>query len=534
MLYELLSATHPTYDSNTWDSYDALYRGGKFFRARISKFLLKNLQEPDINYAQRVKSAHYRSYAGSIVNYFASQLMASPLTIRAIDEGADEINSSLVTAAPETLEDPYYSKLKEDFDGVGTDLVDFARAAFRRVLVKQSVWLLGQLPSNDGVAPVNLQDWKDRDMGAVTFSMLEPECVLDWQHGDDGQLLWAITYQCCEDRKDITVQRGTKRMTWKVYGPEEVETFEYLLKPGDPPLQPDTPIPSTEKAKHGFTVVPLLRFAIADGLWLMNILADSQIEHFRLSSALSWAIQKTCYAMPIFKTSTDKAPVMGAGYYMMIPQGDDMIWSAPPSDPFDVVSKTIDTTKDEIYRVSQQLAQGVDNNAAAVGRSGESKLADASATEVVLKAYGAIVREIIERAFDLAANGRQDNDLTFAIEGLEKFNLEDADVVVKNAVTAVSVGIPSPTFKKELFAQTAEALLPGLDQVKKDMIRNEIDSGVDQQLKEADEAKKALADAMANPQPVAPGQPTGAVPPPTGATAKPTPNAPPAPNQKAA
>ena len=52
--------------------------------------------------------------------------------------------------------------------------------------------------------------------------------------------------------------------------------------------------------------------------------------------------------------------------------------------------------KDEIYRVAQQMALGVENNAASVGRSAESKEVDSSSTETCLKAYASPVREAAE------------------------------------------------------------------------------------------------------------------------------------------
>ena len=189
-------------------------------------------------------------------------------------------------------------------------------------------------------------------------------------------------------------------------------------------------------------------------------------------------------------------PAMGAGYAMVIGENDDLIWAAPPSAPFAVISDEAKAQKDEIYRVAQQMAQGVDNNAAAIGRSAQSKHADTSSTEICLVAYGAVVREALEKVYDLIAEGRGDS-VKFRVGGLDRFNLTDPTSAVENALSAKTLDVPSLTFKKELMMHTTEALMPSLSQDKKDAIRKEIEAGVAKQEREAEEAKKQMAESLA-------------------------------------
>jgi len=489
MQYGQLKATHPSYDAETWCDYDALYRGGKTFRARIGRFVCQNPNEPNELYAQRKREASYRSYVGPIVDYFAAMLMSAPLEIRAMSQSGEAVEP-----------DEFYAKLKEDVDGVGTDLVDFSRSSFRSCLTKRACWWLASLPANQGRAPKTRAEWEDRQLGDAKLAKLEPECVLDWEHDEAGHLLWAIVYEESAPRLSPFASRSAVRMVWRIYDRQNVTTFEKVYdKTRDPSLTDETEIPQVSSVPHGFDRVPLVRVEVPDGLWLLDRVADAQREHFRLSSGLGWAIRRTCYAMPVFKMGDGdnggpRAP-MGVGFYILIGQNDSMEWAAPPAQPYDVVSAEVKAQKDEIYRVAQQMAQGVENNAAAIGRSGESKLADASATEVCLKAYGAVIREAIEKALDLVAEGRKDG-IKFSVTGLDKFSLGDAKATVENATKATALNIPSRTLKQELFMSVAEALLPGADQMKKDAIRKEIESGVVDQEREAEEAKKALEDDM--------------------------------------
>jgi hypothetical protein len=61
---------------------------------------------------------------------------------------------------------------------------------------------------------------------------------------------------------------------------------------------------------------------------------------------------------------------------------------------------------EEIHRVADQMAAGISNNAAAIGRSGDSKEADMMATAVVLAALGDRVRKPILDVLDLVARAR--------------------------------------------------------------------------------------------------------------------------------
>lgn len=485
----LLRQTNPAYDAETWVRYEALYRGGKDFKANAGKFLLQNRGEPPDVYQARLREASYRSYVGPIVDYFASQLMAAPMTIRCTDRATnDELEET----------DEFYSSFKEDVDGQGTDLIDLARNAFRTALVKGACWFVAALPSKDGVEPVNQAEYQERGLGDAKAGKLEPENVLDWECDESGSLLWVMTYEESRPRASVAASRAKIHGVWRIFDTKNVTVYERDWEERDGPGEDDVLMYPVSEEPHGFNRVPLIRVELPRGLWLMNRVADAQVEHFRLSAGLGWAIRRTCYAMPVFRmgSSVGPEPVMGSGYFLKVGEKDSVDWVAPPAQAFTVISDEMKAQKDEIYRVAQQMAQGVDNSAASVGRSADSKRADASSTEVCLVAYGAVVREALEKLYDLVAEGRGDA-IKFHVGGLDKFNLADPTVAVDNAVSASGLDVPSETFNKELLMHTADALLPGLAQETKDAIRKEIEAGIKEQMAEKKAAKEAAAKALA-------------------------------------
>lgn len=472
MRLALLKSTHSSYDSDTWVKYESLYRGGKDFRANIGMFLHRNPLEAEDTFRQRKAESAYRSYVGPIVDYFSSQLMAAPLTVRCNNADGSDVESL----------DQFYSEFKEDADGSGTDLVDLARDAFRTALIKGSAWLLVSMPqSPDRVA--TLADWRARGLGRARVELIQPNNVLDWERGEDGELDWVLTYSESTPRAKLSDDRGKLLSTWRYYDRTSVETFERRWDPRVDRSDPEQDVPSIGKIDHGFSRVPLVQLNLPRGLWLLNRVAEAQIEHFRLSAGLTWAIRRTCYAMPVFKMTGGNAgegPVMGSGQFLVIGTDDDVTWLSPPSAPFQVIADEAKSQKDEIYRVANQMANGVDNNAAAVGRSAQSKHADSASTEVCLLAYGAVVREALEKIYDTVSDGRGDQ-VRWRIGGLDRFNLNDPLSVVESAVKAQDLNVPSATFKKELLIHTADALMPSLTQDKKDAIRSEISMGIDGQ-----------------------------------------------------
>lgn len=487
MLLDVLSAQHPSYTPAVWAKYDALYRGGEAFRACIDAFLPQNPQEPATVYAARKTEAPYTGYVGPICDWFAAKLFSASLVVRATNATGEHVDA-----------DPFYAAWKEDVDGAGTDLVDFVRASFTSALVKGRSWWCVELPDDGEGEPINAAHWKARGLGDAYVYSLENEQVLDFAVDGRGELTWAIVADVDTPRDLPTDKRSRIVETWRVYDRTNVETFRISYDPAVNEQRP-TSAPSIDKRPHGFQRVPLVALGFVgtkavkirvgartvlvggskmEGFWLLSRLADPQIAHFRNSAALDWNIKRTCYAMPVFEIGDeDKPPVMGAGYFIQLAPGDKANWIGPPTQHLDVLAKRVDSLKDEIYRVANQMAQGVSNNAAAIGRSGESKQADANSTEVVLRVYGAIAREAIERTYSLLAEGRGD-PVGWSIEGFDTFSLSDATQVVAAALDVQALDVPSATFRRELMYRVADAFLPNADQATKDAIRSEIDSGV--------------------------------------------------------
>ena len=492
MRYEVLCKRNPSVDATTMARYNALYQGGEEFKRHLRWALPRNPLEGEDVYKLRCREAYYRSYVGAIVDFFAAELFAAPFAVRASTELAEaeppserepETDSEppserelASTPRPKTEPaDPYYAALKEDCDGCGTDLASFAKKLFVEAVVDGAAWVLAELPDDDGAPPRDRGEWNDRGLGAARLKFLDAKDVLDWEVDSDGGLLWATTYACSWVRPDPRSAQTLKRETWRIYDRETVETFEIVYDPDKVKLKKDTDVPSVGVMSHRFPRVPLLRMTPADGLWLLERTADAQLEHFRLSCALSWSTKRACYPMAIFYAEGEESmPVAGPGYIQRIGIREKFEWIAPSTAPLEHLAKQIREQRDEIYRLGLQMANSVDNNATALGRSGESKAADAASAEVILKAYAGMVRECIEEIFELVSDARGDTETTFSIEGMDTFSLEGLTAALAALQTGLDMGIPSSTLIRELRTRAADMLLPTASQEVKDAVRAEI------------------------------------------------------------
>jgi hypothetical protein len=460
MKYSLLCNRHPEYDGRLYKRYQALYEGGKLFKDSAREFLHPGPTDPPQVYDLRIRESSYRSYVGPIIDFFASQLFSAPYAIRTNLETLDE----------------FYSQFKEDVDLAGTDLTAFMKHRFIEALIKGKSYWLAEKPALD-LQPQDREEWAQlaqQGLDWVKLSSISTDCVIDWECNEYGDYEWLITHDKSCRRVSPTAGREIMTETWKVYDIDKVSVYQIRYTKRQPP-RPDDIIPLVESYQHGFNKVPVMKLCLPEGLWLLNRAASAQIEHFRLSSALGWSLRKSAYAVGIFKLKDDRKIANSAGQGIILGTEEDFKFAEPTGACFDILQKEIEHQKDEIYRITNQMAQAADNSSHSLGRSGQSKQADQASTEIILHAYSDIVKEAIEKTYELISDARGDVDLHFSIEGMNKFYLQDTASLIESAKAAKDLQIASPTFYQELDYRVTEATLPwDTSQEVKDQIRKEI------------------------------------------------------------
>jgi hypothetical protein len=496
--YKDLNQRHPSADLDRLEDLRALYEGDARLEKRVHRFLFQRPRERPERFELRKREAQYRNYLGPIIDYFASMLFTSKPILKAKTETGEDV----------TAPDKYWAKFKEDCDAAGTDLDAFFKARLTDAMVTRTGWLRVHMPQDEGQPPLNAADFESRGLGNGRLEAIDSAEVLDWDIGPDGALAFVMLHSATAHRMGPAGGRETIVETWQWLTRETVETYSLTWEAEKPPT-PETNVPRIgEPAPHGFGRVPLVCLDLPPALWVASRLKSPQLAHFRKVNAQSWSLAATCYAMPVVKVQDPAEYVKqasGAGYEIVLQQDDEFTWEAPPADHFAALDTEIKAEKDEIFRIAHQMALGVENNAAAVGRSAESKASDAEATRVVLVAFSRFVKETIELVLDLISAARGEK-LRWSVEGLDDFAALDIATLLENLKLLKEAGdIPSKTFQIKIKTRVAESLLRDEDEATKQTIRKEIADGtadpVEERQRELDAAAATFGPASSPERP---------------------------------
>lgn len=468
--YAQLNERHPGCDPERIADLRALYDGDRRLAKRIRGFLPQREREKPQRYELRIREWQYRNYVGPIIDFFASMLFVSRPILKAKREGDKD---------PLTDPGDYYTRLREDCDKNGTDIDAFFKARATDAMIDGVSWIRLHHASQppDGVIE-SLKDYQELGVGDTWLSAVQHSDVLDWETDDAGRLLWAVVHSKDRRRESLAASRDTITETWDHLLPDRVDTYRIRYEEKNPP-DPGSEVPLVAEAAHKYGAVPLVCIDLPAALHVASRLHKAQVAHLRKLNALAWSLSCTAYAMPVAKVADPEQfaqVVAGAGYGIIIGKDESWEWEAPPAAHFGALDTEIKAEKDEIFRVAHQMALGVENNAAAVGRSAESKAADVESTRVVLTAFSRVVKESIERVLDLVSRARGDQ-YSWSVEGLDDFAAVDvASLVETLGMVQTAGGIPSKTFNTQIKSRLAEALLRDADEKTKAEIRKEIEA----------------------------------------------------------
>lgn len=463
MKYALLNRTHAEYDAPTMRTYRDLFEGGPAFMSRVGDYLPKGDTEPPAVFKQRCARAYYTNHAARIVNFFASSLMASPPKVKAEPDPG-----------------PWYEDWYEDADGAGSSFEHLMRALFVRALVARRAFVRVEFPTASLVPAGAAVADADRLGARVPRVVGVPtENITHWRRNEDGSFRWVVEHTLTTELSDFAAEKATVTETWTQWMADgSARRWQSTRDDGKTPKAEDDVL-EVEPPANPTGACPLVELCLPPELWVMAHVSGPALEHFRKENALAWAIDRTCYAMPWFYLKNPKKPpTMGTGYYGILGLDEKVDWPAPPVAPFQIVRDDLSDLVQAIHRVAEQMALGMDQRQGAVaGRAAASKQQDQSATETVLRAYGAALRNPTERVLDLVSLGRGETT-DWDVGGMDLYDLADADALTTMAVAAESLRVPSATYRRELYKAVTRAQLTHLDEETRAKIDKEIDAGI--------------------------------------------------------
>ena len=489
------------YDLEYWQKIRVLYEGAKTLKdalctpskVRLDIFPPHLGEEPEV-YAERIKRSCYVNYFSQLVDYIISTMFSDPVKITAGGNGED--------LRPGSVE-PFYDDFYRNTAQPGARPVTFnetLRCVVLDALLFKRAWLLVEFPNKPDGVEVNSRYAEEQLEAGGQYKRayccpVDPECVLDWEKGEDGELLWAMIHDKTYPRATVDAPRTNCVETFTVYDREGWTryTWEYDEEKGKP-KDNDGPT-RTDSGKHTFGRVPLLDFKIPDGLWAGGKMENIAVELFNKLSALSWGQYRSLFQI-VAVTLQNPDPkegfnpiaedqrravnqTLGPGRVWVGAEKDQIRYVGPDTAPFAEARAYLAELRDEMHRVLHQMAQSVDNSGAALQRSGESKKMDHAVGAIVARELGRIFREATVTIYDTVAAGRNEGDKVWSVSGLESYDEQSASDIVAEAVQLEQVNIPSPTWQTIRKQALAEKLTPGLTDEQKEAIYDELQSNIE-------------------------------------------------------
>ena len=462
--YHTLQCKNPKYNGAYCEVLRSLTTGGEELlndASIMDRVFPRHNREKDEVYAERKSRALYIPYPGEIVGEIVSLLANDPLRF-STEEGSP---------AP----DKFYSDVFfKNVDGAGLDMTGLAQHIAREALVCRHVWVLCDLPPQDP-SVMHRASLLDQEQGGDMRSTVTPICsenVIDWMHGDDGELLWALVLSSTTKRLSPASGRRVIVERYTFYTRDEWVLFEVAYDPAAKEgrwkkPEPEDKITQLDRGPHSFGSVPLLCFSLPHGLWALDKIASIAIAHFNQRSGLSWNQFKHFFpllaaflgpengvggsvpseAQQNPNRATDQ--VYGPGFVNKFGNQDDLRYVSPDSGIVTVGLEDLRSLRDEMHRVTHTMALTLDNTPAAVGRSGESKMQDQVAREIVAKHIGQLLVDFIKKVVALTHRGRKEQPVDWKVEGFSAFDLVSPTDDAPDAIQlVVQIGAHSKTFSR--------------------------------------------------------------------------------------
>jgi len=449
---------HPEYAAKRamWQQYRDLYVGGEQFKVNAERYLIRRQKEPGDVFGERLLRCFYENYIGSIVDWYAATLFRR--------------EAVLTFDGPNERGKKFFAEFAEDCDRRGSSLTEFFRKQFIEALVCGDSYILIDFPRLSRPAGTRAEEDARGASRAYLVSYSADE-LINWSYDEHGHYEWVVLRTRSLKKERIEDKRWAKQTRWVYYDKETYRIWEQLENEGH-----QQPIETVAEGRHGLAKqlrVPLMGLRVSEGLWLLNKAGSLQLEHFNKSNALGWALTMGLFAMPVVYSERDWNQVMGESYYIQLSPQDRFGWTEPEGHVYQIAADNLTRLQEEIYRVCHVTHAG-GSASRSTAQSGLSKQRDFAITQEVLRAYGDAVKDAMKRVLRAIDAAREDG-LSINVTGLDEFDIGDFGTELDDAERLLTLGIDSPTLKKQVFKKLAFQFLCDVKQEVKDQIGREID-----------------------------------------------------------
>lgn len=466
-----LEKTHPEYNPTCpltnigmLDKHDHLYRGGREFRKNIEHYLVKRQIEqgggtqkmankPGINpksegsivagtaaavqsagtgqggakqWEARKKRAWYTPFVSFIIDFI----------VAAVNQNQPSVANPLLEKSDESKME-YWRRFNENADGHGTDLAALSRAAIQEILVHKRAYFYVSFPK---VEASSLGDQEAAGGLDGRVSMWGARFVDDWEYDSDGKLIWVRTHSIKKVRPTPTAQPTDELHCWTYITANGKYEYEVQFSPEKKPEENDL-ITRTEVSFHDVGVLPVVPVKISDSFWVMDRLADTVLALFNRESAATWTLDQMAFAILVATTSKPVGTIAADDICgVQLDVGEGLKFEAPDSAIFTAQQADIERLKATLFSVIHMMALQAEKDKGGNPASGEAKELDMGGMSTLLGAFAAPLRDAIETVVDIIQAMREESDMSLAVQGLDKFDVQSLEKKIKNAQEFLKLG----------------------------------------------------------------------------------------------
>ena len=498
--FKILDQKHPEYNELNTRKLQLLYEGGQSILDNAELFIPKEGMESVQAYQNRLHCASYKNYFSEIINSYTAEVFNETLTVM---PAADADDPSTQGTNIESTDD-FYQDFAEDCDLKGNSLSNILKDTLSEATAVGRAYLSVDFP-NPKLLPAYRTLLEEEEAGAARAYILTIPTlsVIDWEQDDTtGTYKFVVLKSEYTTRNNLEDSRDMKTIRFKVWTKEDSglvswKIFELKLKVNKQP-KPDDEFLLVDEGTVTFTEIPIICLDCPHELWVGNLIGTLCADHFKRYSSLVHAENRNLFSIPVYQQGPEvsssgdlselaqnpnrgiqnAAQMRIKGFAVTGPE-DKIYFAEPDGKAYQLVNDQLKELVDEIHRVTHLMANAISSTKNSQNMSGVAKILDNRSKEIVLTAYGEVVKNFVVKLYALMSTARNE-DIMWACLGLDDYKLTmDRDQLLKEATSIQMISIPSKTFKKAMLVQIATQFLDSATPQEQLVIRDEISKGVD-------------------------------------------------------
>ncbi len=377
---------------------------------RDGSYLIRHKREPEEKFERRKRLAYYPNYVKKIVDTFVSQVFRKP---------------------PQRKLTPEYELFVNDVDKTGTYVDDFMRRVFKLSLIFGTVFVLVDKPSEE--AQTKAQEIEKKLLPYATVRL--PWQVQDYELDEFGNLKKIVFKEKKEVLRELTKEY------FRVYKGNKL-TLEKENPLGKIPV---VVVRSSEKLLYEELFSEPFIYTIA----MLNY------ELYNLISEIREILRNITFPILVYPSKDESITKVEIGTENAIlynPEfGGKPDFIAPPPAPVEVYMEYAKWIVEQIYRaVNLEFTLGSQTQ-----KSGVALEFEFQNLNTLLSGFAMNLEQAEYEIANLVANWHGKEKFDGVIDYRKDFSFRDVERELKIAMDSLSLNVPSPTFKTEVYKYVA-------------------------------------------------------------------------------